>query len=212
MSHNRSGLLPGLIAGLVAALICAAGLGAAVLFQQRMPSAITTFGNGFPLSLALSLVIAVAVALAIGGVRPRSFVLLPVSLLYAGGAVAAGQVAGSSLMIGAALRTPPAEHGPADVTDITLDNFWAGLPYAPSLYQDPLTETWSAWLYIAVAAVAAVALVALRVVRVRRAERAQAAQEEESQEPEYRAPFEPAQQPPPKPGSDLFTPHKPARD
>ncbi|WP_433429719.1 hypothetical protein [Nonomuraea sp. CA-141351] len=212
MSHNRSGLLPGLVAGLLAALVCAAALGAAVLFQTRLPAAVATFGNGHPLSLVSSLAIALIVALAIGAVRPRSVVLVPMAALYAGAAVAAGQIVGSSIMIGATLRTPPAERGPADLADITLDNFSAGLPYAPSLYRDPLSETWAAWLYIAVAALAALALLTLRVTRVRRAQRTLAAEEAEKPEPEYRAPFEPAQAPAPKPATDLFTPRKPAKD
>ncbi|TMR94678.1 hypothetical protein [Nonomuraea basaltis] len=212
MSHKRSGLLPGLLIGLVAALTCAAALGAAVLFQTRLPAAVTTFGNGHPLSLVLSLAIALLIALVIGAVRPRSITLIPVAALYAGGAVVAGQIAGSSMMIGATLRTPPAERGPADLSDITMDNFSAGLPHAPSLYQDPLSETWPAWLYIAVAALAALALVTRRVLRIRRTHRTEAAQEEETQEPEYRAPFEPAQSPDQQPAGDLFTPRKPARD
>ncbi|MEV1176970.1 hypothetical protein [Nonomuraea sp. NPDC049784] len=214
MSHKRSGLLPGLVAGLLAALVCAAALGAAVLFQTRLPVAVATFGNGHPLSLASSLAIALIISLAIGAVRPRSVVLVPVAALYAGGAVAAGQIVGSSIMIGATLRTPPAERGPADLADITLDNFSAGLPYASSLYRDPLSETWAAWLYIAVAALAALALLTLRVARVRRAQRTLAAEETEKPEPEpeYRAPFEPAQAPAPKPTTDLFTPRKPAKD
>ncbi|GAA3238695.1 hypothetical protein [Nonomuraea helvata] len=210
MSHKRSGLLPGLITGLIAALVCAAALGAAVLFQTRLPAAVTTFGNGHPLSLVSSLAIALIVVLAMGAVRPRSVILVPVAALYAGGAVAAGQIAGSSIMIGATLRTPAAERGPVDLADITLDNFSAGLPYAPSLYRDPLSETWAAWLYIAVAALAALVLLTLRVARVRRAQRALAADEVSAEEPEYRAPFEPVQAPSQKPTADLFTPRKPA--
>ncbi|MFG1710227.1 hypothetical protein ACFLIM_44365 [Nonomuraea sp. M3C6] len=212
MSHKRSGLLPGLILGLLAALVCAAALGAAVLFQSRLPAAVTTFGNGHPLSVTSSLAIALLVALAMGSVRPRSIALIPVAALYAGGAVVSGQIVGSSIMIGATLRTPPAERGPADLADITLDNLSAGLPYASSLYRDPLAETWAAWLYIAVAALAALALLMRRVVRVRRAQRARAAEAEETKEPEYRAPFEPAQSPDEQPSTDFFTPRKPARD
>ncbi|GAA3605148.1 hypothetical protein GCM10022419_107430 [Nonomuraea rosea] len=212
MSHKRSGLLPGLLTGLLTALICAAALGAAVLFQERMPSGVTTFGNGFPLSLALSLAIALLVAFAMGAVRPRSVVLLPFSALYAGGAVAAGQVAGKSIMIGA-LAAAPTERGPADLADVTLDNFLAGLPSAPSLYRGSPAETWAAWLYVGVAALAALALLTLRVIRVRRAQRAELTEAaEESQEPEYRAPFEPAQAPAQQPTTDLFAPRKPAKE
>lgn len=205
MSHKKSGLHSGLVVGLLVGLVCAAGLGAAVLFQRRLPDAVMTFGGGLPVSLALSLLIAVLVALAMGAVRPRSLVLLPFAALYAGGAVVAGQIAGSSILLGAALRAPSAEPAPADLGDIDLADFNAGLPDALALYRQPLTDTWAAWLYIAVAAVAAFALVTLRVVRVRRAQRAQEAVAE-AQEPEYRAPFEPAQQPAPKPAADLFTP------
>ncbi|QFY10809.1 hypothetical protein GBF35_33120 [Nonomuraea phyllanthi] len=214
MSHKRSGLLPGLITGLIAALICAAALGAAVLFQTRLPAAVAGFGNGYPLSVASSLVIALLVALAMGAVRPRSVVLVPIAAVYAGGAVAAGQVVGSSIMIGTALRTPPAERGPADLSDVTLDNFTAGLPYAPSLYKDPLSETWAAWLYIAVAALAALALLTLRVIRIRRRQRVEQPETagQPEGEPEYRAPFEPLQAPTPKPTADLFTPRGPAKD
>lgn len=216
MSHKRSGLLWGLFTGLLAALVCAAGLGAAILFQQRLPSAVMTFGGGLPVSLGLSLLIAVMVALAIGAVRPRSLVLPPLAALYAGGAVAAGQITGKAVMDGAALRAPDRSGAGlrAELGDVTLDNLNAGLGDALSLYRGTLTETWAAWLCIAVAALAAFALVTLRVARVRRAQRAEeaAAQAEEDQEPEYRAPFEPAQQPAPKPATDLFTPRDPARD
>ncbi|WP_344475694.1 hypothetical protein [Nonomuraea monospora] len=215
MSHKRSGLLSGLLTGLLAALLCAAGLGAAILFQQRLPAAVMTFGGGLPVSLALSLLIAVVVALAISAVRPRSLALLPLAALYAGGAVAAGQITGKAVMDGAALRTPQRStmNVTVDVGDVTLENLNAGLGDALSLYRGALTQTWAAWLCIAVAALAALALVALRVTRVRRALRAeQAAAETEPEEPEYRAPFEPAQQPTPKPTADLFTPRDPARD
>ncbi|MFC5834945.1 hypothetical protein [Nonomuraea insulae] len=205
MSHKRSGLLSGLIVGLLAALICAVGLGAAVLFQQSLPEAVMSFGGGLPISLALSLLIAVVVAFAIGAVRPGSLVLLPFAALFAGGAVMAGQVTGSSIMLGADHDTP------ADLGDVNLPTFNAGLQDALSLYREPPAETWAAWLYIAVAALAAFALLTLRVVRVRRAQRADSSAEE-SQEPEYRAPFEPAQQPTPKPTADMFTPRNPAKD
>ncbi|PZG05640.1 hypothetical protein C1J01_43245, partial [Nonomuraea aridisoli] len=187
--------MPGLLLGLLAALVCSACLGAAVLFQRRLPEVVTGFGGGVPLSLALSVLIALLVALAIGAVRPRSLVLLPFSALYAGGAVVAGQITGSALMIGAALRTPPAERDAPDLSDVTVATFTGGLPDALSLYRQPLTETWAAWLYIAVAALVSLLLVTFRVLRVRRAHRALlAAEAAESQEPEYRAPFEPAQQ------------------
>ncbi|MEV0386093.1 hypothetical protein [Nonomuraea sp. NPDC050643] len=213
MSHKRSGLVAGLITGLFAALICAAGLGTAVLFQQSLPSEVMAFGNGQPVSLALSLLIALVVAVAIGAVRPRSLVLLPFAALYAGGAVVAGQITGSSIMIGATLRAQASEQAPADLGDVTLPNLTEGLPDALMLYQAPLAETWAAWLYIAVAALTALALVTLRVTRVRRAQRAETAAEEvAAEEPEYRAPFEPAQQPAAKPTPDLFAPRNPARD
>ncbi|MGP3932642.1 hypothetical protein [Nonomuraea sp. KM88] len=214
MSHKRSGLLSGLIVGLLAGLFCAAGLGAAVLLQESLPGDITTFGNGLPLPLALSLVIALVVSFAMGSVRPRTFVLVPIATLYAGGAVATGQIAGLAIMIGSAQRAP-GRQTPTGLSDITLPSFAEGLPEALALYRDPLAETWPAWLYIAVAALAALVLVTLRVTRVRRSQRAQEAQAEEIEEPrepEYRAPFEPAQAPAPKPTTDLFTPRKPARD
>ncbi|TDD31570.1 hypothetical protein E1286_44775, partial [Nonomuraea terrae] len=193
MSQKRSGLLPGLLLGLLVALICSACLGAAVLFQRSLPEAVTGFGGGVPLSLALSVLIALLVALTIGAVRPRGLVLLPFAALYAGGAVVAGQIAGSALMIGAALRTPPAEHDAPDLSDVTVANLTGGLPDALSLYRQPLAETWAVWLYIAVAAVVSLLLVTFRVLRVRRADRARPAEAQESPEPEYRAPFEPAQ-------------------
>ncbi|WP_344873750.1 hypothetical protein [Nonomuraea antimicrobica] len=200
--------------GLLAGLVCAAGLGAAVLFQQSLPSAMMDFGGGVPISLALSLLIAALVALAIGAVRPSSLLLLPVAALYAGGAVMAGQITGSAVMIGAALRTPSANRV-AGLSDVTWPTFTSGLRDALALYGAPLSESWAAWLFIAVAALGAFLLVAFRVVRVRRARRAEeaaAAEAEETREPEYRAPFEPAQQPVPKPTADLFTPRNPARD
>lgn len=211
MSHNRSGLLPGLALGLVAALVAAAALGAAVLFQTRLPAGVTSFGNGHPLSLVSSLLVALLVALGVGAARPRALTLVPVSALYAGAAMAAGQVLGSSIMTGATLRTPPAGH--ITVSDITWDNFTAGLPYAPNLYRDPIAETWAAWLYLAVAALAALLLVTLRVLGIRRAHRRRTEAEGEGQEEtEYRAPFEPAQPPAQQPTTDLFAPRKPARD
>ncbi|MFG1619295.1 hypothetical protein ACGFI3_41620 [Nonomuraea wenchangensis] len=218
MSHNRSGLLTGLALGLIAALVAAAALGAAVLFQNRLPTGVTAFGNGHPLSLVSSLLVALLVALGAGAARPRALTLIPVSALYAGAAMAAGQVLGSSIMIGASLRTPPDGPDPAalpDVTvaDITWDNFTAGLPHAPNLYRDPIAETWAAWLYLAVAALAALLLVTLRVLGVRRAHRRGTEPEGDGrEEAEYRAPFEPAQPPTQQPTTDLFAPRKPARD
>ncbi|MEV4476012.1 hypothetical protein [Nonomuraea sp. NPDC049504] len=213
MSHKRSGLLSGLFIGLLAALVCAAGLGAAVLYQESLPEAVMSLGGGVPISLALSLLIALLVTLAMGAVRPRSLLLVPLAAVYAGGAVAAGQITGSSVLIGAGLRTP-GERTPADLSDVSLPVFNQGLPYALRVYREPLAETWPAWLYIAVAALAALVLLTLRVLRVRRAQRAETPDqpEDSSGEPEYRAPFEPAQQPAPKPTTDLFTPRKPARD
>lgn len=224
MSHKRSGLLSGLFFGLLAALVCAAGLGVAVLFQESLPEAVTGFGGGVPVSLALALIIAVIVALAMGARRPRSLLLLPFAFLYGGAAVAAGQITGSSVLIGADLRAP-GDRAPAGFSDVDLPTFNAGLPHALRVYREPLAETWPAWLYIAVAALAASALLTLRVVRVRRAQRADAAdspdgpgnsggpaQSGDSDKTEYRAPFEPAQPPAPKPTTDLFTPRKPARD
>ncbi|MGW2147866.1 hypothetical protein ACWCOT_26470 [Nonomuraea bangladeshensis] len=196
--------------GLVAALVAATALGAAVLFQNRLPTGVTSFGNGHPLSLVSSLLVALLVALGAGAARPRALTLIPVSALYAGAAMAAGQVLGSSIMTGAALRTPPAEH--VTVSDITWDNFTAGLPYAPNLYRDPIAETWAAWLYLAVAALAALLLVTLRVLGVRRAQRRTESEAESQEESEYRAPFEPAQPPTHQPTTDLFAPRKPARD
>ncbi|MCF6470894.1 hypothetical protein FAF44_21210 [Nonomuraea sp. MG754425] len=213
MSHKRSGLLPGLFMGLPAALVCAAGLGAAILFQQSLPGAVMSFGGGLPISLALSLLIAVVVALATGAARPSSLALLPIATLYAGGAVVAGQVTGKAMLVGADLRAP--DGSPAGVGDVGLDTLNAGLPDALSMYRAPLADSWAAWLSIAVAALAALALITLRVLRVRRARRAEAeadAQAPETREPEYRAPFEPAQQPTPKTTADLFTPRKPADD
>jgi len=218
MSHKRSGLLPGLIAGLVAALVCAAALGLAVLFQDRLPKAVTTLGNGHALSAALSLLIALLVALAVGAARPRSLALPWVAALYAGAAVAGGQILGFSILLGApALRSgtvpPPAS---PQLGDITLTNLGGGLPLALSAYREPLSQTWQMWLYIAVAAVAALLMVTLRVLRVRRADRTAAAEGVAEPEQEYRAPFEPAQSPvqspAQQPAADLFTPRKPARD
>ncbi|YCK36766.1 hypothetical protein ACNF49_22720 [Actinomadura sp. ATCC 39365] len=231
MSHKRSGLLPGLIAGLVAALVCAAALGFAVLFQDRLPKAVATLGNGHALSVTLSLLIALLVALAVGAARPRNRALPVVAALYAAAAVAGGQISGVSIMIGAARRTP-ATGAPSSprLSDITVANAGEGLPRALAVYREPLAQTWQMWLYIAVAAVAALLLVTLRVFRVRRADRAALAQEAtEEAGQEYRAPFEPAQ--PPAQSSaqlstqalaqspvqqdapaDLFTPRKPARD
>ncbi|SDK48692.1 hypothetical protein SAMN05421874_10835 [Nonomuraea maritima] len=212
MSRKRSGLLPGLVLGLVTALVCSACLGAAVLFQRSLPEAVTGFWSGLPLSLGLSVLIALLVALAIGAVRPRSLLLVPLAALYAGGAVVAGQIAGVSIMIGAPLRTPPAEPRAAQLSDVTVANFTEGLPGALALYRQPLAEAWAVWLYIAVAALVSLLLVTFRVTRVRRAHRAESEATEQATEPEYRAPFEPAQQPAQKPAPDLFTPRNPTQD
>ncbi|MEW9551805.1 hypothetical protein [Nonomuraea sp. NPDC050783] len=210
MSHNRSKPLIGLVAGLVAALVCAAGLGAAVLFQNHLPAAVRTFGNGHPLSAGLSLVIAVVIALAVGAARPRGAVLPVVAALYAGGAVMAGQIVGSSVMEGALARRPGV---PLGVADVTLANFLGGLSGGLGRYGARLSESWPVWTYIGVAALAALLLVTLRVLRLRRADRRPAGDGEEpdGREPEYRAPFEPAQPTPDQPTTDLFTPRKPAR-
>ncbi|MFI7695082.1 hypothetical protein ACIBQ6_38865 [Nonomuraea sp. NPDC049655] len=228
MSHKRSGLLPGLIAGLVAALVCAAALGLAVLFQDRLPKAVATLGNGHALSVTLSLLIALLVALAVGAARPRNRALPVVAALYAAAAVAGGQISGVSIILGAARHTS-ATGTPfsPQIGDITAANAGEGLPRALAVYREPLAQTWQMWLYIAVAAVAALLLVTLRVFRVRRADRAALAAQEAAEEAgqEYRAPFEPAQPPAQSsaqvlaqsPGqqaapADLFTPRKPARD
>lgn len=218
MSHNRSGLLPGLLAGLVAALVCAAGLGFAVLFQDRLPQAVATLGNGHALSVTLSLLIALLVALAVGAARPRGLAVPVVATLYAGAAVAGGQILGASILLGApALRgeTAPSSTAPASprLSDITLANLDGGLPAALAAYRAPLSQTWQLWLYIAVAAVAALLMVTLRVLRVRRADRLATTTDETAEpEQEYRAPFEPAQSTAQEPAADLFTPRKPARD
>lgn len=218
MSHERSGLLPGLIAGLVAALVCAAALGFAVLFQDRLPKAVATLGNGHALSVTLSLLIALLVALAVGAARPRNRALPVVAALYAAAAVAGGQISGASIMIGAARRTPASGTSSSPrLGDVTAANAGEGLPHALAVYREPLGQTWQMWLYIAVAAVAALLLVTLRVFRVRRADRAALAQQaaEAADEPgqEYRAPFEPAQSPAQQAApADLFTPRKPAKD
>ncbi|WP_327580820.1 hypothetical protein OHA25_32970 [Nonomuraea sp. NBC_00507] len=209
MSHKRSGLLPGLAAGLVAALVCAAGMGMAIAFQRSLPIEVRTFGNGYPLSIALSLVVALIVALAMGMARPRSVALPAVAALYAGGAVAGGQIIGKAIIWGALTR---GRGTPIDLADITLDNFFGGFFPALSIYSSPLGQTWPIWLSIGVAALAALLLLTLRVVsRVRRAQRTEAATEE-PEEPDYRAPFEPAQSPAKQPAGDLFTPRKPAGD
>lgn len=221
MSHKRSGLLSGLFFGLLAALICAAGLGVAVLYQESLPKAVTGFGGGVPVSLALALLIAVIVALAMGARRPRSLLLLPFAFLYGGAAFAGGQITGLSVLLGARARAPEERAG---LSDVDLPTFNEGLPQALRLYRELLTET-TAWLYIVVAALAALALLTLRVLRVRRARSAGSAGSPDepgdsgepgapgdSGKPEYRAPFEPAQPPAPKPTTDLFTPRKPARD
>ncbi|MFI6927612.1 hypothetical protein ACIBIZ_47305 [Nonomuraea spiralis] len=215
MSHKRSGLLPGLIAGLVATLVCAAGLGFAVLFQDRLPRAVATLGNGHALSVTLSLLIALLVALAVGAARPRNRALPVVAALYAAAAVAGGQISGASIMIGAARRAPASgTHSSPRFGDITAANAGEGLPHALAVYREPPAQTWQMWLYIAVAAVAALLLVTLRVLRVRRADRAEpAAETTDEPEQEYRAPFEPAQAPAQQAGGgDLFTPRKPAKD
>lgn len=202
MSQPKSGLIPGLIVGLFAMLLCAAGLAAAFMFEDRLP-AFTRYGEGAPMAFALCVVTGLVVGLAVRAVRPRSLLLPPLSALFAAGAVFAGVVVGFSLRARPVLN---AHEGTAPVS--TVDGLVRRLDSTAALFFEPLGQSWKAWVVVAVAALTAFVVVALRVRKVRRASVTEPPVEQHA-EPEYRAPFEPAQPTETRPAGDLFTPRNP---
>lgn len=200
MSKQRSGLLSGLIVALIAALLSATGVAALYWFYALFPESVTTFGEGVPIFVAVALLSGLFVGLAVRVVRPRSRLLPPLTGLLAAGGFLLGIVAGFAPFIYDSRDThsaPDADHLPA------MDSIANGFPQALSRAFQSLGDTWQLWAFAAIAAVVAFLLVALRVRRVRKTTAVPGVVEE----PEYRAPFEPAQ-----PTGDLFTPHKPVKD
>lgn len=196
MSKQRSGLLSGLIVALIAALLSATGVAAFSWFYGHLPDSVTSFGEGVPIFVAVALLSGLIVGLAVRVVRPRSRLLPLLAGLLAAGGFLLGMVAGFAAVIYASRDThswPDADHLP------DVDSIANGFPQSLSR----LGDDWQTWAITAIPAVVAFLLVALRVRRVRRTTSVPEAVEE----PEYRAPFEPAQ-----PTGDLFTPRKPVKD
>ncbi|MBF8189561.1 hypothetical protein ITP53_28265 [Nonomuraea sp. K274] len=193
MSHNRSGLVAGLISGVVAMLVGATVVGSAIYFQDRLP-AVMWSGDGIPLLTALGLVTGLMVALAVSLVRPGGLTVPLMAAILGGGGVAAG-------FVGGVAASRMAFAGDA------IGAFPRIFVAASSILTQGFDQTWPLWLSTGVAALAALVLVALRVRRVRRAREEPAKSPEKEDTPDYRAPFEPAQQP----TADLFTPRKPTR-
>ncbi|GGO76085.1 hypothetical protein [Nonomuraea cavernae] len=215
MSQRRSGLLSGLVMGFIAMLVCAVGLGAVLVFWDYLPVFARTYGGGVPLMSALALVAGLLVGWAIRLVRARSLALPWAAALYATAAVPLGWIGGSApyghLTLGG---------GRADPLTLTVDDFLDGLPYVAQTIWRAFATSWEPWVPLPVAAIPAFALVLARALRMRRGARAAAGNAtkdeptEAQPEPEYRAPFEPAQSAgtPAPPAGDLFTPRKPSHD
>ncbi|MFI6603099.1 hypothetical protein ACIBHX_43240 [Nonomuraea sp. NPDC050536] len=210
MSQRRSGLLSGLIVGLIASLVCASGVAAVVYVEDRLPAVFKAW-NGWPLGAGLAVVTGLIVGGLICLVRPRGLVLPPLAALYAAAAEAAGLLVGiAPHMVVYALDTSGTAGAPLRAPG--LDEFMSGMRSALSLFISPIDRSWPVWLLVAISALVAFVLVALRVRRLRRRDRAQEPVEApESEEPEYRAPFEPAQAPTQQPTADLFTPRNPTQ-
>lgn len=206
MSQPKSGLLRGIIVGLLAMLACAAAIAAALLFQDRLPRVVT---EGMHWYIGLALAGGLIVGLAMRIVRPRSLLLPPLAAIYGGAAVAVGFITGLAPSL-VPIRMNSRESGPR----LDPDDFMNGLPYAVALFTDPVKLSWRVWLPVALSALLGCTLVALKVRRNRAAARATAPEEAEPvEEPEYRAPFEPAQSPgaAPRTTGDLFTPRDPGQ-
>ncbi|MEV0595252.1 hypothetical protein [Nonomuraea cavernae] len=213
MSQRRSGLLSGLVMGFIAMLVCGVGLGSVIVFWDYLPVFARTYGDGVPLLSALAFVAGLLVGWAIRLVRARSLVLPWAAALYATAAVPMGWIGGSA----------PYSHltlggGRADPLTLTVDDFLNGLPYAAQSIWRAFTSSWEPWAPLAAAAIPA--LVLARALRMRRGTRAAAKGTSKDEpvkvrpEPEYRAPFEPAQSTstPVPPVGDLFAPRKPSQE
>ncbi|MEU8249653.1 hypothetical protein [Nonomuraea sp. NPDC048916] len=201
--------------GFIAMLVCAVGLGSVLVFWEYLPVFPRTFGDGLPLMTGLALVIGLLVGWAIRLVRARSLALPWASALYATAAVPLGWIGGS-----APYSRPVLQGGRADPLALTVDDFLNGLPYAAQSLWRALTTSWEPWAPLPAAAIPAFVLVLARALRMRRGTRAAAKDAskdgpvEAQPEPEYRAPFEPAQSTgtPVPPVGDLFAPRKPSHE
>lgn len=213
MSQRRSGLLSGLIVGFIASLVCASGVAAAVYVEDRLPALLKAW-NGWPLATGIALLAGVIIGLAMGAARPRSLLLPPLAALYAGAAEAVGLLVGIAphsipvilpLPLDASAPAAPALRLPR------VDEIMDGLRPALDSFLGPIRVSWPVWLVVALAAMAAFLVVSLRVRRVRRRDQ-DPDETQDPEEPEYRAPFEPAQAPTQQPTADLFTPRKPTQN
>lgn len=204
MSKRRSGLLSGLVIGLIATIVCTAGLGAAFVFTDGLPSSLRTVGDGVPLLAALAFVDGVLIGWAVRLVRPRSVLLSFVTLLYAAASVP-GALVLTDVYLSATghVRGTGAPYPPLD-----SQSFLNALPAAARAFWETLQLTWQLPTIMAAAALPAFALVLARALRLRRTGRhAAVADKTESEpeekespaakapEPEYRAPFEPVTPP-----------------
>ncbi|MER7502482.1 hypothetical protein AB0L05_26095 [Nonomuraea pusilla] len=216
MSHPKSGLLRGLVTGLVAGVpLGAAGLvGFIHLVWPALPDDVVDLGDGLPFQCTTALIAGLLVAVPMLLVRPRSLMLPWAAACFGLAALLLGVI-----VVDAA--TVLSRNGGRTPLDFDLDRLRARLPGAArALWSSPPTD-WRGWLFLGVAALAPFLLVLLRALRLRAKARAAAADTttgsaaEEApagQEPEYRAPFEPAQAPVQQPTADLFTPRRPAGD
>jgi hypothetical protein len=211
MSQRRSGLLSGLVVGFIAMLLTAAGVGAALFYGARLPFEVRWAGDGLALPAAGSLLAGLAIGLSVRAVRPRSLLLPLLSALYACAALALGFVAFSTMtMLTSGFPT--------------ADRFLVA--NAAQLLWGLLSGSWQFGLMGGVAAVPAFLLPLMRAVRLRRVRssrhtrhRKEGPAREEAQpesEPEYRAPFEPAQPSrqaaAPAATMNFFAPRRPGED
>lgn len=202
MTHPTSGWLRGLIAGFVAMLAGVAGYGAAAGGFYRLPAEVRWFAGDPALSFTIAICLAggLLIGLVMWLVRPRTYGLAVAAAVFGFGLRALGSVA--------------AEIGNALGMGTPMSAVQEFLPQAPAFVWEVMRTSVTFWLGVAAAAVPAFLLVLLRVARLRRRARLQAQVEEPvvvEEEPEYRAPFEPAQAPTQQTTTDMFTPRKPTQ-
>lgn len=214
MSHPKSGLLRGLVTGLVVGLpLGAAGLvGFAHFAWPALPDNVVHVGGRLPLQCALALLTALLVAVPMLLVRPRSLALPWAAACYGAGALALG-------LIVVEAATPLVLGGGRAPLDFGL--LRTRTPEAARELWPTITSNWQDQIAFGIAALVPLLLVLLRALRLRAKARAAVADTTTGtaaeaapagQEPEYRAPFEPAQAPVQQPTADLFTPRRPAGD
>lgn len=215
MSQRRSGLLSGLVVGFIAMLLTAAGVGAGLFYGARLPFEVRWAGDGLALPAAGSLLAGLVIGLSVRAVRPRSLLLPLLSALYACAALALGFVAFSTVTM--------LTYG---FSAETADRFIGIVAGAAQILWGLLSDSWRFGLMGGVAAVPAFLLPLMRAVRLRRVRSSRhtrhrkegPAREEErpESEPEYRAPFEPAQPSrqaaAPAATMNFFAPRRPGED